>query len=81
MPFLASEGCFWPLTAFMRSDVKINHVHVETYRILNKLSEINFSIGCMVWPGFSSCLVGHLSNIDEIPFITPNPRIHLGFSP
>ena len=50
MPFLASEGCFWPLTAFMRSEVKKNYAHVLTCRILNKFSEINFSIGSMVWP-------------------------------
>ena len=28
MPFLASERCFWPLTAFMRLDVKNDHAHV-----------------------------------------------------
>ena len=27
MPFLASEVCFWPLVAFMRSEVKNNYAH------------------------------------------------------
>ena len=48
MIFLASEGCFWPLTASMTSEVKKNHAHVYPYRELSKFSEINFSIGCMV---------------------------------
>ena len=50
MPFLASERCFWPLPAFMRSEVKKNCAHVLPYTILNKSHEINFSIGCMVRP-------------------------------
>ena len=50
MPFLASEGCFWPLTASMTSEVKKNHAHVYPYRNLKNFSEINFSIGPMVWP-------------------------------
>ena len=50
MPFLASEGCFWPLTASMTSEVKKNHAHVYPYRNLRNFSEINFSIGPMVWP-------------------------------
>ena len=48
--FLASERCFWPLPAFMRSEVKKNHAPVLPYRILNKSHEINLSIGCAVWP-------------------------------
>ena len=31
-------------------EVKNNHAHVTTQRILNKFIEINFSVGCMVWP-------------------------------
>ena len=50
MIFLAPEGCFWPLTASMTSEVKKNHAHVYPYRNLRKFSEIIFSIGCMVWP-------------------------------
>ena len=30
MPFLASEGCFWPLAASMRSEVKKIYAHVIT---------------------------------------------------
>ena len=28
MIILAAEGCFWPLTAFMRLDVKNDYAHV-----------------------------------------------------
>ena len=31
-------------------EVKHNHAHVTTQRFLNKFIEINFSLGCMVWP-------------------------------
>ena len=48
MIFLASEGCFCPLTASMTSEVKKNHAYVYPYKNLSKFSEINFSIGCMV---------------------------------
>ena len=27
MPFLASEGCFWPLMAFMTSEVKNKYAY------------------------------------------------------
>ena len=50
MPFLASEGCFWPLTASITLEVKNNHAHVTTQRILNSFIEVNFSVGCIVWP-------------------------------
>ena len=48
MLFLALEGCFWPLTASMTSEVKKNHAHGYPYRNLRKFSETNFSIGYMV---------------------------------
>ena len=48
MPFLASEGCFWSLTAFMRSEVKNDHAHVIMQDICNKFIEVNFCVGCMV---------------------------------
>jgi hypothetical protein len=48
MPFLAFEGCFWPLTAFMRLEVKNEHAHVITQGICNKFIEVNFCVGCMV---------------------------------
>ena len=48
MPFLASKGCFWPLTAFMTSEVKNNYAYVITQDICNKFIEVNFWVGCMV---------------------------------
>ena len=44
MPFLASEGCFWPLTASMTSEVKINYAYLITQGICNKFIEIKFSV-------------------------------------
>ena len=38
-------------------EIKNNHAHVTTQRILNKFIEINFSVGCMVWPWW--CLFQH----------------------
>jgi hypothetical protein len=48
MPFLASEECFWPLTASMTSEVKNNYAYVITLDICNKFIEVNFCVGCMV---------------------------------
>ena len=48
MPFLASEGCFLPLTASMISEVKNNFAYVITQDICNKFIEVNFYGGCMV---------------------------------
>ena len=48
MIFLASEGCFWPLTASMTSEVKNNYAYVITQYICNKFIEVNFCVGCMV---------------------------------
>jgi hypothetical protein len=45
---LASEGFFWPLTAFMRSEVKNAYAHDITQGICNKFIEVNFCVGCMV---------------------------------
>ena len=50
MPFLASEGCFWPLTASMTSEVKNNYAYVITQSICNNFIEVNFCMGPMVWP-------------------------------
>ena len=44
------DVAFWPLTASITMEVKNNHAHVTTPRILNKFIEINFYVGCMVWP-------------------------------
>ena len=49
MPFLASEGCFWPLTASMTSEVKNDYAHVITQDICNKVIETKKNVGCMVW--------------------------------
>ena len=46
MPFLASEECFWPPTASMTSEVKINYAYVITQDICNKFIEVNFCVGC-----------------------------------
>jgi len=48
MQFLASEGCFWPPTASMTSEVKNNYAYVITQDICNKFIEVNFCVGCMV---------------------------------
>jgi hypothetical protein len=48
MPFLASEGCFWPLTASTTLEVKINYAYVITQGICNKFIEVNLCVGCMV---------------------------------
>ena len=51
MPYLASEGCFWPPTASMTSEVKNNYAYVITQDTCIKFIEENFSVGCMVaWP-------------------------------
>ena len=42
MPFLASEGCFWPLTASMTSGAKINYAYVTTQGICNTFIEVIF---------------------------------------
>ena len=47
---MVSEGCFWPLTASITSEVKNYHTYVTTQRILNKFIEVNLSVGCVVWP-------------------------------
>ena len=49
MPILASEGCFWPLTASITSEAKINYAYVTTQGICNKFIEVIFFVGCMVW--------------------------------
>ena len=51
MPILASEECYWPLTASITSKAKINYAYVTTQDICNKFIEVNFCMGCMVsWP-------------------------------
>ena len=48
MIILASEGCIWPLSASMTSEVKNNYAYVITQDIYNKFIEANFYVGCMV---------------------------------
>ena len=48
MPILTSEGCFWPLTASITSEVKNNYAYVITQDICNKFIEVNFCVGDMV---------------------------------
>ena len=44
MPCLAKE-CFWPLIASLSPEVKINHAHVTTQRILIKfIDEISYMV-------------------------------------
>ena len=42
MPFLAFEGCFWPLTASMTSEVKNNYAYNIRQDICNKFIEVKF---------------------------------------
>ena len=48
MPFLASEGCFWPVTASMTSDVKNDYAYVITQGICNKFIEVKVCVKGMV---------------------------------
>ena len=48
MPILASEGCFWPLTASITSEAKINYAYVTKQGICNNFIEVNFCMGPMV---------------------------------
>ena len=41
MVFLASEGCFWPLTASITSEVKNNYAHYIPQDICKKFIEVN----------------------------------------
>ena len=48
MLFWPSEEGLWTLIASIASEVKNNYVHVTMKGILNKISKINFSVGCRV---------------------------------
>jgi hypothetical protein len=48
MIILASEGCFWPLTASMTSEVKKKYAYYIPQDICNKLIEVKNFVGCMV---------------------------------
>ena len=45
MPFLASEGCFWPLTASMTSEIKNNYTCVIKTRHFQQIHWRNFFCG------------------------------------
>ena len=45
MPFLASVGCFWLLTASMTSEAKNEYAYNIPQDICNKLIEVNFFVG------------------------------------
>ena len=68
MPILASEGCFWPLTASITLEVKNDHAYVIMQGICNKFIEVNLFVRYMVsqlirlfWSN-----IQYFSNIDEI---------------
>ena len=42
MSFLASEGCFWPLTASMTLELKNNYAYVIMQDICNNFIQVNF---------------------------------------
>ena len=48
MIILASEGCFWPLTASMTYEVKNNYAYYTLQDICNRFIEIKKIVGCMV---------------------------------
>ena len=54
---LVLEFEMWRCGMNQTLSAKNNHAHVTTQRILNKFIEINFSVGCMVWPWW--CLFQH----------------------
>ena len=48
MIILASEGCFWPLTASMTFEAKNNYAYNIRKDICNKFIEVKIFVGCMV---------------------------------
>ena len=62
MLFWPSEEGFWPLTAFITSEVKNNYDHVTMEGILNKISEKKF---CRMH-GFTMSSSTTIKNIDKI---------------
>ena len=51
------SGVFLAPNSLHEVKVKKNYAHFETYRILNKFSEIKYSLGCMVWPSVCQILM------------------------
>ena len=48
MPFLALEGCFWPLVASMTFEVKNYYAYNIPQDICNKFIEVKKFVGCKV---------------------------------
>ena len=66
MPFLASEGCFWPLTASTTSEAKIKYAYVTTQGICNTFIEV-FFLWDVWFGGQIVCFtIEHLWIINEI---------------
>ena len=64
--FWPAEDGFWPLTAYITSEVKISYAHVKTPGMLNKFPENKIFVGCN---GLAVMLVSSAStpikNIDK----------------
>ena len=54
MPFLASEGCFWPLTASKTFEVKNTYVYGIMQDIYNKFIGVKFLCGMYEFTAKSS---------------------------
>ena len=73
MIFLASEGCFWPLTASMTSEIKNNYAYVITQDNCNKFIEVIFLGGVYGFSAKSSIStlnIPWINKIDKIPQFT-----------
>ena len=77
MPFLASEGCFWPLTASMTSEVKNKYAYNIPQDICNKLIEVKNFVGCMV--PRPNRIVNHWTSLDYQWDFTPTLALNIVF--
>ena len=75
MPFLASEGCFWPPTASMISKIKNNCAYVITQDICNKFIELKFSVDARFDCQIVCFTIEHLWIINEMPILIPFHRL------
>ena len=55
---------FWPPTAFLTSEVKNYNAYVITQHTCNKLIQVKFCVGCMVW--WPNRLVQHWTSFDYL---------------
>ena len=69
MPFLASEGCFWPLTASMTSEDKNRYAYYIPQDICNKFIEVNYLMDVCFLGQFDYCTIEHPWIINEIPWL------------